>query len=249
MIRSVSTMSSAPRLLASVAGLKSRAISLSKAFEAATLVFSASRNAASFRSGFMFGCITDLRLRGALRAAEQWVLRRDGSLVRLGKMVDAGDGGFKLSVGIATLGRLHRVKTTTRQIVELVAQDFADCAKFARVAVTAAEQRGDRIAAPVSEFGEIHADHRKTVEVVGDLGRILIAGQPYAGIVVEFVATRLPYGERYERRTARERDRFGFVFFAQRQDDAGVVLNAGIANELRHGRLSFASESRHRHGP
>src|SRR5690554_1665791 len=154
-MRSVSTMSSAPRLLANVAGAKSRAMRPSSSTTAAVLRASVSRSAGLARSGFMFGCMAGSS-GDAPDAAEQRVRHRGRGLVRLGEVVEAGDGGLELRPGVAALARLQRVEAAAGEVVELVAQHVTDRAQLAAVAVARAQQRGDRVAAPVGEFREMH---------------------------------------------------------------------------------------------
>ena len=89
--------------------------------------------------------------------------------------------GPRRRLGVAAGREGEGVEAGPGEIEELVAQHLADGAQFARPAITAAQQRADRIAAPVGEFREIDGDEREPGEMVLEDRGVFGRTEPDAG--------------------------------------------------------------------
>src|SRR6185503_8150840 len=93
--------------------------------------------------------------RGGLQAAPEKRDRpRDGRLVAIAEIVEGGHRFGDAAAGPQREG----VETALPQVIQLVAQDVADRAQFAGVAVFFAQQARGRIATTVAELREVDGD-------------------------------------------------------------------------------------------
>ena len=167
-IRSISTMSSAPKLDASTAGAMARRDARSSVAAAASM-----RRASVIASAI--GVARGSRCAAAEPAA--CGVARGADSRRRSRARPRSASCASRSSRSANASKPH-----CAQVVELVAQDVADRAQLAAIAVALAQQARGRIAAAVGELREVDGDHRQRADVAGERRRIVGRREPHADV-------------------------------------------------------------------
>ena len=228
-IKSIKTMSSAPKLDASALGACSSAASRNKSVAAV----------AAAAAYFVSNAITrgEAEVAAASGRTVASTEPRHARMRELVAVAEHGEPGERV-VGTAIVTDRERVEAALRKVIQLVALNVADRAQFAGEAEALAQQPRDRIAATVGELRKIDRDQRKRRHVGGEGGRIVGRCQPDANVAARGNAHRGALSTPPAARSpAPDAGRVSGDSALRAAASSGSATSSAVFNELRHKRV------------